>query len=131
MNVSDLDLGWLAGLFDGEGCITRAGGKYGHPELTITNTDSKLIEKAQRVLDALEIDSSITTIAAQKVHYKVRYSLRVNSSAGIQRFFTVVPIQSKEKHDRYEALKSELANRHRSHTVARRQRLARQYPALL
>ena len=86
--VTDKDLGWLAGLFDGEGsiCLQRAG-KYKYPRIDIVNTERKLLEKAQAILDQLEIDSGLTLKNAETVKYKAAYQLWIKDSPGVCRFF--------------------------------------------
>jgi hypothetical protein len=56
MGCSQLELGWLAGIIDGEGSITivKRGPTF-VPQVKMTNTSKKLIEKYCEILDKLEI----------------------------------------------------------------------------
>jgi len=59
--TGDLDIGWLAGIIDGEGNFTirvrenkevsRGLGVRIQPQLTIVNTNEKIIRKVERILD--------------------------------------------------------------------------------
>jgi hypothetical protein len=56
MNCSQFELGWLAGIVDGEGSITivkRA--KSFVPQVKMSNTSKKLIDKYCEILDKLDI----------------------------------------------------------------------------
>jgi len=47
------ELSWLGGIVDGEGCITvsrRMGNQTASPIVTIVNTEEKLLDKVQRLL---------------------------------------------------------------------------------
>jgi len=61
--VSETEMGWLAGIIDGEGCIhidiDPKGGA--HPYLTITNTDSKITDKASDIWHRLGIGCRTST----------------------------------------------------------------------
>jgi intein-encoded DNA endonuclease-like protein len=129
--VSEQDIGWLAGFFDGEGCIT-VGGSASHRQvrLQITNTDKALLEKAQSILDALEIDSIIKP-AASPLGCKAKWRLWIENGAGVKAFFKKVPIQSQDKFQKYAQVVPLLPTRTKGHTRLRRQRLARQHPQLL
>jgi len=134
--VTEQEIGWLAGLFDGEGCISytrnhRKNKIVTYVSFSITNTEEVLLQKAQAILDSLEIDSSLRSCDSGRANSKLVYRLHINSSAGIRRFFSKIPIQSKAKLEKYATLQPFLTNNPRSHTEAKRKRLARQYPALL
>ncbi len=62
MTVHDIDLAWLAGIIDGEGCFcifTNCRKDAGNPSisanLTITNSNCLLLNRCREILDALEI----------------------------------------------------------------------------
>lgn len=132
MMVSDVDLGWIAGFFDGEGTVVLSKGKRTAPHLNIAivNTDLALLQKAQSILDALEIDNSLKP-AASKPGYKQMYRLYVGNSPGVQKFFARVPTLSEAKRNKFEALRGILSTRPHSHSRLRRERLCRQHPQLL
>lgn len=130
--VSDLDLGWLGGLFDGEGSISTQREGRNYPRVDIVNTDKALLEKAQAILDALEIDNSLRLRAStHSPKHSPVYQLTIGGSSGIKKFFAQVPVQSKAKLDKFHSFEHLLSNRPYSHTRARSQRLARQYPTLV
>lgn len=57
--ITDRDIAWLAGVFDGEGCVSilrckRKGGRVVQSVvLTITNTSAELVERCVRILREL------------------------------------------------------------------------------
>ena len=54
--TSQLELGWLAGIIDGEGSVTVVKrGQCFVPVLKMTNTSKKLIDKYCEILDKLDI----------------------------------------------------------------------------
>lgn len=64
MTVQDVDLAWLAGIIDGEGCFciftnnnrsNRAINPSISANLTITNSNCLLLNRCREILDALEI----------------------------------------------------------------------------
>lgn len=132
MAVSDVDLGWLAGFFDGEGCVSLSKHGKKHPRLTLsfTNSEQALIQKAQRILDALEIDSYITEKKKYHPNWLPSYDLNIDGATSVRRFFSLVPIDSLKHKTKYEKLSHYLPIRGQSHSPSRRERLARQYPQL-
>lgn len=62
MSVQDVDLAWLAGIIDGEGCFTiysvsRIDAKMPSPSanITITNSNCLLLERCKEILDEINI----------------------------------------------------------------------------
>jgi hypothetical protein len=57
--MNDLELGWLIGIIDGEGCLTIRHHTYDtkkfgkrtsfYPQLVVANTDKELVERCQRI----------------------------------------------------------------------------------
>ena len=134
--VDDKDLGWLAGFFDGEGCVSHSTAYYKGKKRTsvyfsITNTDRNLIEKAQVLLDNLEIDSTLRGCDSGRPNSQLVYRLCISNRVGIRRFFEKVPVQSKAKLLKYQELQPLLSNRSKDNTSSRHKRLARQNPELL
>ena len=108
--VTDQDLGWLAGLFDGEGCISFThtcyrGKRRTYAYHSITNTDKALLEKAQALLDNLEIDSTLRACNSGRPNSLLVYRLCINGGAYIRRFFEIVPVRSEAKLEKYAKLK--------------------------
>jgi len=129
--VSPEDLGWLAGFFDGEGCITTTTKSHSQLELKIYNTDKALLEKAQLILDGLEIDSILSPHPTGKLGHKPMFRLIVRPYRDIAKFFKKVPVQSSEKLSCWDEFCQAHLNKSPEHTKARRARLGRSYPSLL
>jgi hypothetical protein len=54
MPMSPTDAAWLAGILDGEGCVSLNSANHGHlrayfPRVSVTNTDLRMIEKIQEI----------------------------------------------------------------------------------
>jgi hypothetical protein len=75
-----LKIGWLAGIMDGEGCITLSLGAdrpRGHMHLCISfaNTSALVVEKVQRIL--CELGVAYKTYTANKVGWKEIHQVKV------------------------------------------------------
>ncbi|RKY38523.1 MAG: hypothetical protein DRP75_04355 [Candidatus Omnitrophota bacterium] len=71
----EIDLAYLAGIIDGEGCITihrtaqrrkNSDGKTLQPMLTITNCDSNIIARCQEILNRLEINGHLKSSSIRR-----------------------------------------------------------------
>lgn len=58
-----LDVAWLTGLWEGEGCFTLGigSGRRLYPTCNLVNSDFVIIEKAHQILDSLQIGHNIQT----------------------------------------------------------------------
>jgi len=87
-------LGWLAGIIDGEGCISlRKNNRKNQtflirPSITIVNTDNRIINKICEILDDYNLPYWKTQYEATK-HWKSRYVIEVS---GIKRCLKILPI---------------------------------------
>jgi len=61
--VSESEMGWLAGIIDGEGCIHIDLDPRGnaHPSITITNSNVLIIERALEIWHKIGIGARVTT----------------------------------------------------------------------
>ena len=130
--VQGSDIGWVAGLFDGEGSIFLKPRLRFPPQvnITIVNTEKDLLVKAQSILDELEIDSSLLLSRSGKDGRKPLFKIQISNGPSVRRFFAKLPIHSPAKLARYEELRSFIPSRSRAHST-RHTRLARQYSTLL
>ncbi len=59
--IKETDKAWLAGIMDGEGCISLIRRHtYYVPSVKIANTNEKLIQRCKEILDMCSIDYSVT-----------------------------------------------------------------------
>jgi hypothetical protein len=92
--MTDIELGWLTGLIDGEGCVTVTRMFLRHPQplIQITNTDTALMEKAAYLLG--ELCGKKPAIHPQnmrgKYGYRPVYYLAVRNHAGVSRILTAL-----------------------------------------
>lgn len=52
---SDIEIAWMAGLLEGEGCFTAEGGqraRFRYPRITLGMTDRDVVERASVLFDA-------------------------------------------------------------------------------
>lgn len=88
--VTDIELAWLAGLWDGEGSITvfthtEKGGKTKLcPTLCVVNTNETIIAEAARLLDKLGTSFSVFTRTPQKREHKPAIQLATRNMRYIQ-----------------------------------------------
>jgi LAGLIDADG-like domain len=73
------DVAWLAGIIDGEGCVSMAktgtGGRTFSPRLHIDNTSLKLMRKVQQVIADLGL--KIPKISERRYQGKITFKLQV------------------------------------------------------
>lgn len=48
--VSTLEIAWLAGIIEGEGCIRLCNGKYNHPRILVKMTDRDVVERVHTLM---------------------------------------------------------------------------------
>jgi hypothetical protein len=86
------DLNWLGAIIDGEGCVTATAGhtKTGHghlykhrryiPNISIVNTDQKIVEEVFRVFDSVGIPYWVNFRLANKKHptWKPKWEILIN-----------------------------------------------------
>lgn len=52
VSISDFDLGWLVGIFEGEGCFsTSKSHGYDYPMISISSTDKDVLVRVRSILD--------------------------------------------------------------------------------
>ncbi len=95
MLISELELGWLAGIMDGEGgarIYRRANGRFWWNVQPVTNTDPQIIERALACLDSLGLAywQRRNTNHKKATHYSVCYEVRINKVKDAQRFLDLI-----------------------------------------
>ena len=81
----EADLAWLAGIIDGEGCLSvdvkmAANGKmYIMPKVRVINTDVRMIQKCSRIYAELNIVYYYNINKKRKDHYKDQLAIIVSS----------------------------------------------------
>ena len=79
--ASPQELGWLAGMIDGDGYIGLRGCKnHGYdwfrPEIMVVNTDPAIIKKTQRIMRKLGVNPYIRTGHNKNKNAKMHYSVQ-------------------------------------------------------
>lgn len=93
--VTELEIGWLAGIWDGEGTVTAikvADGAHWGIASSITNTDYAVIERASDILKRLQVGHFIQTRESHNKKHAPRKNLAV---IGHKRNATFLPIITK------------------------------------
>lgn len=90
MKVSQLELGWLAGIIDGEGSITIVKrGQTFVPTVKMSNTSKKLIDKYCEILDLLNI--SYKCYGRQKQgNRKYQWEVCVDGRPRVMQFLLII-----------------------------------------
>jgi hypothetical protein len=79
------DLAWLAGIIDGEGCLTvdlkmaDNGKNYLQPKIRIINTDVRMIQKCARIYSELGVVFYYNINKKRKEHYKDQTAIIISS----------------------------------------------------
>lgn len=103
-----IDIGWLAGIIEGEGCFTlqkranRAKTSW-TPLVQITNTNPLIIQKAQRVLKDLGLGCYVYTQAQKR--YRICYRVVTLGLKRVQRLLQVVEPYIDCRKEQLESLK--------------------------
>lgn len=98
---------YLAGIFDGEGCVSFKAGSRGltHKYVGIDNTDISIIETVRMALDVLKIPYvERGPIYFKNERWMPYYSIRVITYTAIYRFAELVPVQSVAKRDKLDSI---------------------------
>lgn len=81
----EVDLGWLAGIVDGEGCLTvdlkmaHNGKMYLMPKIRVINTDVRMIQKVARIYSELGVVFYYNINKKRKDHWKDQTAIIVTS----------------------------------------------------
>lgn len=88
--LDDLDLAWLAGLLEGEGCFywcrSYAGGAN-HPAMEVTMTDLDVVERASRLLG----NRAIRKVKPASDRHQVQYRVRLRGAAAREVMQMILP----------------------------------------
>jgi len=97
MTVRDIDLAWLAGIIDGEGCfsiysVTRKDAKTPSPSanLTITNSNCLLLNHCKELLDKLNIKYLYNDPKNGHQQGRRVMRIRVKNYSSLQRLITLL-----------------------------------------
>lgn len=121
LNLSPLDLGWLAGLLEGEGSFTWRSGRT--PKVGITMTDLDVLERVQHLLGG-----HIWEATPKEAHHKKAWIWYVHGSPAVAVMHLVAPHMGTRRSQRiasvlatYEARQATLADRQRERSERGRQ----------
>lgn len=94
--ATEVELAWLAGLWDGEGSITifkhleKNGTRKLCPTILVVNTDIKIINEAKRILDNLGTSFHLFERAPTSDRHKQAYQLSTRNSQYIDKVLTAL-----------------------------------------
>ncbi len=92
----EADLAWLAGIIDGEGCISLDVKKainekfYIMPKVRIINTDVRMIQKASRIYSALNVVYYYNINRKRKEHYKDQLAIIISSQGSSLKILSAI-----------------------------------------
>ncbi|QAX95370.1 portal protein [Gordonia phage Neoevie] len=94
-NVSQRDLGWIAGFFDGEGSIKKNESNAGYvgrsQELAVHQVDGPVLSRALEILDKMEVDYTLSDGRRSSIGGKFVHTVRINGGfRGVVRFLGLV-----------------------------------------
>lgn len=90
--VTDLELAWLAGLYDGEGSffICKNGSSKYQMRVTLTNTDSILIAHTVEILDRLGVGPWVSSYTPKSRNSRIAYHIVIGKMANAKKFITSI-----------------------------------------
>ena len=111
--VSDIDLGWLAGIIDGEGYVglqiewkTKRNQDRICPQVHISNCDEAIVLRARDVMRSIGINPYIRATKANTQIRRDQYRLQTKRYSNILRLLTVIaPFMTGEKKERAELVR--------------------------
>jgi len=86
--VTDIEVGWLAGLIDGEGSFDLQHGHQWTPRITITNTDQRIVERAVDIIHRLDVGVYVWTQTKHNPRHKPIKRLAIR---GVKRVHAFLP----------------------------------------
>jgi hypothetical protein len=101
----EADLAWLAGIMDGEGCLSlnmkvaHNGKRYLQPKIRVFNTDVRMIQKIARIYCAENVVFFYALGRRIKPHYKDQLAIIVSSQGSCRKVLKMVlPYLANKKH---------------------------------
>lgn len=118
-NQQEMDLAWLAGIFDGEGTITMTKNwTTKHPnnnarkcEMSITNCDERLVVKCVSILEANGIRPYITNIVPRKSGNQKAYRVVVTKMVDTKKLSEMLSVHLTSKFEQAIALNRYVTSR--------------------
>lgn len=104
--MDDVDIGWLAGIIDGEGSIsmTITNKRVYTPWVTIYNTDEKIILKVQSLLESIGVSKPVHKFGRKNPHHKPSYHIQISKHAEIKLLLDLVVPHLSGKRERAEIM---------------------------
>jgi hypothetical protein len=105
--LSDKDLGWLAGIVDGEGCIVVNLQENSRlVRVCITNTDTGILSEVERILDLIGIYKTKRMKQKEYANRKQCYTVEVNRQADATHLLKIIKpyMKSSDKINKAEQL---------------------------
>lgn len=93
--TTEMDMGWLIGYIEGEGCFSLQRQVYRHqkatlrPKVSVSSADPELIERAASIFKALGVGVYFQRKRKAKLHYKQQNELVIS---GIKRCYTLLKL---------------------------------------
>src|SRR5215510_5917379 len=99
-NITLKEIGWLAGLLEGEGCfgfpVYKANGERHYGLLvTVSMTDRDVVEKARRLMRAKRV-----RVKPQSAPRKIQYRASVNGAKAVAVMMTILPFMGERRSQR-------------------------------
>ncbi len=96
----DYAVGWLAGIIDGEGCVSKPDKRQ--KGVQISNTDTEIIRAVGEVLSMLGISYGISETKNHEYNHKHKkaYCVRITNRDGLERLFRAINLASEKKQGR-------------------------------
>ncbi len=95
-------IGYLRGMFDGEGCITKQG------KVIFSNTNKDLIDIIERYLIELGFHLYIKKEKKRNPHWKPCYRLFICARDEVMKFYEIIGTDVEGKKERFEKLLAEV-----------------------
>ncbi|HEU0049788.1 MAG TPA: LAGLIDADG family homing endonuclease [Nitrososphaera sp.] len=99
----DYAAGWLAGIIDGEGCVSDpskcklSNGRIAYRRVSICNTDTSIIARAEEALSLFGIKHGKQTLHHENPKWATTYNLFIQKRSELEKLADVVKLASSKK----------------------------------
>lgn len=93
-NINTLDIAWLGGLLEGEGCFQD---ERGSPSITLATTDRDVMLRAARLMG---VEAQATYMPGRKATYRPVHSCKAHGTRAIAWMMTLFPFFGERRQER-------------------------------
>lgn len=99
-NFDDISLGWIAGIVEGEGCITKRTDRNNAIVIQIGMTDEDILIKLHKLIPGSTLNGPYHS-ASRKAHWKPRWNWELGKREHVKEFLTLIyPLMGERRREK-------------------------------